>query len=723
MSSETRAAVHAIACLCFRLERLRPAVALSFALACLIAQAEPSVPWTPDAYGRHCLELLVDEAGLDLPLTQWPLPTAAVAHALDALPLALPTQLDAARAHVRSQLRVQDASRLSLTLRSRSEVLSGFGDDATPGSSVTLRSSVLASEFAALQVGGRIEAVAQPGQAGSQFRLDDSAVATAVLGVQFQAWSHRNWWSPGWQSSLPLGNNAPAFNGIGVQRASASTSVSPWLGWLGPWNAEFFVAQAEDRNRSYLVGNRITLRPFSNLEIGLTRTAQWGGTGHQQSLKSFLRMLVGAGVNADTARQQGADPANELAGFDLRWRCPAGVRCAAYTQLIGEDQAGLLPSKYLGLYGVEGWSSDGTQRYFAEYAETTCGAPLHRGPERGCAYRNYAYPEGYTSAGRWIGASVGPDSRLLTLGLIDAELGASLRLHAGAVGSRIGTYSPLTDDPRSSGRLIAVAARQSFQWGPAAITAELDWLRVHAADGDLTEARLGANIRMGLDDAYRSSAGMLGSSLSGRDGDRLTPLLVGAGLIAGSALLDRPLDDYARAHGDNPSSKALHRVGNAVPIAGMGLAGLSWFAQRGTVQGDVAFSAVGAGLSAFAVTELSKLAIGRARPTAELGPGSFGHLRKRDEGSFPSAHTAVAWAVVTPYAQHYDLPWLYGIAALTNVARVMGRDHWLSDTVAGSALGYWMGGLFYRHAVASTDRSVPMLLITPHRLVLDLPFE
>jgi hypothetical protein len=47
---------------------------------------------------RHALDLLVDEGGLDLPVTRWPLPHAAVARALDRMPRPLaPTRASAPR--------------------------------------------------------------------------------------------------------------------------------------------------------------------------------------------------------------------------------------------------------------------------------------------------------------------------------------------------------------------------------------------------------------------------------------------------------------------------------------------------------------------------------------------------------------------------------------------------------------------------------------------------
>jgi hypothetical protein len=696
------------------------------ALLCVALAAHPqaSVPWTPSASARHALELLVDEAGLGLTTTQWPLPRRTVAHALGQLPATLAPALAEARELVRRELARSDASALSLTLRGTAEVLSGYGDDATRGSSVALHSSTFDSEWLTAQLGARIDASGSA-QGGRKLRLDDSAVATEALGVQLQVWAHRSWWGPGWQSSLILGNNAPAFSGIGLQRASAERSDSRWLAWLGPWNFEVFLAQTEDVSEPanpYFIGQRLTFRPFSNLEIGMTRSAQWSGRGRPGSWKSFFRMLGGTGVNADTPDQQAVDPANEMAGYDLRLRCPFAIRCAAYVQGIGEDQAGLWPSRFLGLYGIEGWSADGRQRYFAEYAETGCRTPIRRPALTPCAYRNYAYPQGYTNAGRWIGAGVGPDSRLLTLGWLDTASASSLRLHVGHVGSRIGSFSPDTADASTSGRLVAVSAQRRFEWGAASITPELAWQHIAAPDGGHTDARIGATLQMNLDDRFAAAGDGLGRALSSSGSADWRPLWVSAGLVLAAALLDRPVDAYVKDHGDNPSARSLGHLGSALPVAGVGLAGLSWALQRGSVQGDVAQAALLASVSALAASEVGKFAVDRARPHDELGPTQFGGGARR-QSSFPSRHSAVAWAVATPYAKHYDAPWLYGLAALSGAGRLADRQHWASDVVAGAVLGYWVGDTFYRRSVAAGDPSGARVWITPRAVTLHVPFD
>jgi membrane-associated phospholipid phosphatase len=42
------------------------------------------------------------------------------------------------------------------------------------------------------------------------------------------------------------------------------------------------------------------------------------------------------------------------------------------------------------------------------------------------------------------------------------------------------------------------------------------------------------------------------------------------------------------------------------------------------------------------------------------------------------------------------MPWLYGVAALANLGRIGSRQHWVSDTVASSLIGYGMGRLFWQ---------------------------
>jgi hypothetical protein len=69
--------------------------------------------------------------------------------------------------------------------------------------------------------------------------------------------------------------------------------------------------------------------------------------------------------------------------------------------------------------------------------------------------------------------------------------------------------------------------------------------------------------------------------------------------------------------------------------------------------------------------------------------------------SFPSGHSTQAWAVATVIAHEYKDRLAvqiaaYGIASAVSVARFTGHKHYLSDVLAGSALGYSIGKFVYK---------------------------
>jgi hypothetical protein len=87
----------------------------------------------------------------------------------------------------------------------------------------------------------------------------------------------------------------------------------------------------------------------------------------------------------------------------------------------------------------------------------------------------------------------------------------------------------------------------------------------------------------------------------------------------------------------------------------------------------------------------------RPRPTQDGAHAEFfdgGH-------SFPSGHAASAWALATVIANEYHdrravQIGAYGLAAAVSVSRYTGRNHFLSDVLVGSAIGYGIGRYVYR---------------------------
>ena len=169
--------------------------------------------------------------------------------------------------------------------------------------------------------------------------------------------------------------------------------------------------------------------------------------------------------------------------------------------------------------------------------------------------------------------------------------------------------------------------------------------------------------------------------------------LWGAGAVLATSLVDANVDQWAQGH-QSDSWKRVATVANGMPYAlGLGT-GLLMTGVAGDAVASTAKTSLTAAAYALGLNAVTKYGVGRARPQDDLGAGHFdGFSSAAAQSSFASNHMTLAFALVTPFAQQYDQPWLYALAATTAVGRIQSREHWASDTVAGGLLGYAMGSL------------------------------
>lgn len=108
------------------------------------------------------------------------------------------------------------------------------------------------------------------------------------------------------------------------------------------------------------------------------------------------------------------------------------------------------------------------------------------------------------------------------------------------------------------------------------------------------------------------------------------------------------------------------------------------------------FLAAEAAVNATGVVYALKGATQRERPFQSTGAGSFFNGGK----SFPSEHAALAWSIASVLAHEYPGPLTkflgYGLATAVTVTRVNAHQHFASDVLVGSALGWYFGHEVYR---------------------------
>src|SRR5579862_1170649 len=127
--------------------------------------------------------------------------------------------------------------------------------------------------------------------------------------------------------------------------------------------------------------------------------------------------------------------------------------------------------------------------------------------------------------------------------------------------------------------------------------------------------------------------------------------------------------------------------------------GWLWYALGGAVALDggperfhaltAAFLAVSTGILLFLNL---KRAFGRKRPCT-MEPHCWATLLPPDQFSFPSGHTITAFAVTIALGAFYPamLPGLFFCAVSVALSRIMLGMHYLSDVIAGAAIGGLLG--------------------------------
>ena len=180
------------------------------------------------------------------------------------------------------------------------------------------------------------------------------------------------------------------------------------------------------------------------------------------------------------------------------------------------------------------------------------------------------------------------------------------------------------------------------------------------------------------------------------DADWLVPT---AGFAAGLFSTDRDVSTHLSNDPKTISrNKTYSDAGVAALIGGAGAMWLLSYPSHREHWRETGFLSGEAAINSLVAIEALKYTLRRERPYQGDGSGPF----FSGGTSFPSEHSAAAWAVAGVIAHEYPGPipklLAYGLASFVSYARVKGRQHFPSDVFVGSMMGQMIAqDVYSRH--------------------------
>lgn len=209
-------------------------------------------------------------------------------------------------------------------------------------------------------------------------------------------------------------------------------------------------------------------------------------------------------------------------------------------------------------------------------------------------------------------------------------------------------------------------------------------------------------------------------------------------LIAADETIHRTVKSYADEHvwvGD--VGPVITEMGQTGALATAGLFFGAGLVFKDAKARDTGYLAASAMLQTALVDNVLKGLTGRQRPYYAngvdhwSGPKAFFKRFDEDAGgrylSFPSGHSATAFALATVVALQYRRPgWVpfvaYGVAAGVGLSRMTIDRHWASDVLVGAVVGHLVARLVV-HNHARRQRLVPALACSGRAVAFSVYYD
>jgi len=190
-----------------------------------------------------------------------------------------------------------------------------------------------------------------------------------------------------------------------------------------------------------------------------------------------------------------------------------------------------------------------------------------------------------------------------------------------------------------------------------------------------------------------------------------------AGFALGTTAFDRSIRDSVQAHRSvslDRFSRNFEQLGSSLSFVILAGFECDHFMAADPRPQAVFLDGLSASLIASGlIVPILKYSVGRERPSDSGNPYRFHPFTNHN--SFPSGHTAQAFAVATVIASHYPAWWVqvlaYGSAGVVGYCRIEQNAHFTSDVFVGGLIGFSVA----RSVVAHNSKSrAPRFTFVPY---------
>jgi hypothetical protein len=270
----------------------------------------------------------------------------------------------------------------------------------------------------------------------TQGRFLEAYLSYQILDHVISFGKQDQWLGPAQGASMAFSNNAQNFYSFQINRIEPLNI--PGLSRLtGPFRYEFLVGTL--RGHTLMVDpvyelspspnlpnvlnpgdpwmhvEKVSFKPFKDLEFGFERTAMFGGEGHQPvNLHSFLRSFFSLTAGTSSQKNGTTDPGARFGSFDFTWRLPFVSKwLTLYTDSEAHDDISPIdaPRRAAVRPGIFLSHVPGVPRLDLRVEGVTTDPPTSRSIDGQFMYFEGIERQGYTNQGQLFGDWAGREDK------------------------------------------------------------------------------------------------------------------------------------------------------------------------------------------------------------------------------------------------------------------------------------------------------------------------